>query len=343
MQEIVTAPAAAGAAQARVLSLSTGYIVTKALAAAAMLGVPDLLAAGPRPLAELAERTGADPGALGRVMRLLAAEGVFAEREDGTYALTALGEVLRSDIPGSMSAWAIMNAEGVYGAFAGIGHSVATGEPAFERVYGAPLFDHLGRHPELAAVFNKAMGDFSHHATSAAAHAYDFSGIERLVDIGGGDGSLLEAVLARHAGVRGVLLELPHVAELTRARLAGVGLGDRCDVVVGDFFESVPAGADAYALSWILHDWNDEHALTILRNCRAAIAPHGRLLVIETIVPPGPEPHWGKVLDVAMLVVTGGRERTEQEYAELFAAAGFELTGVHATGTLMSLLEARPV
>jgi hypothetical protein len=319
--------------QARLLELSTGYIVTKALAVAAQLGVADALSAGPRTSDELAAETGTHPRALYRVLRCLGAAGVLTETEPGTFELTEVGACLRSDAPGSMRAWAIMNSEGMFGAFTDVFHSVRTEEPAFERVFGAPLFDFLGRNPEQGEVFGRAMGDFNRAATVAAAETYDWSGLERIVDVGGGTGTLIQRVLERSPDARGVLFDLPEVAGVARG-----SLGDRCEVVAGDFFEGVPEG-DAFVLSWILHDWDDERCRAILRNCRAAAREGARLVVVETILPPGDEPHFGKVLDVAMLVLTGGRERTEAEYAELFAASGFALERVLPTPSPMSVIE----
>jgi hypothetical protein len=323
--------------QARLLELSTGYIVTKALAVAAQLGIADRLAAGPRPSDELAAETGVHPRALYRVLRCLGAAGVLTEPARGTFALTDVGACLRSDHPESMRAWAIMNSEGMFGAFTEAMHSVATEEPAFARVFGAPLFDFLGANPEAGAVFARAMGDFNRAATLAAAESYDWSGLRRIVDVGGGTGTLLAHVLAHHPGATGVLFDL---AEVIDAAAAG---DPRCRLVAGDFFSSVPRGGDAYVLSWILHDWDDDRCVEILRNCREAAAPGARVVVVETILPPGDEPHFGKVLDVAMLVLTGGRERTQAEYGELFARAGWSLTRVIATPSLMSVVEGEAV
>jgi hypothetical protein len=241
-----------------------------------------------------------------------------------------------------MRAWALMNSEGMYGAYREVFHSVRTGEPAFERALGAPLFDFLAGEPEQGAIFNQAMGDFSRQATASAVDAYDLSSVRLIVDVGGGDGTLVATALERHRQLRGVVFDLPHVAALTGARIAELGLEDRCSVQAGDFFDSIPAGGDVYALSWILHDWDDERCVQILRNCRSAIADGGRLLIVETLLPPGDTPHWGKVLDVAMLVVTGGRERTEAEYSGMLERAGFELSAVHPTASLMSVIEALP-
>jgi hypothetical protein len=326
--------------QARVLELSTGYIVTKALAVAAQLGVCDLIAGGPRSSEALAAETGAHPRALYRVLRCLAAADVLTETEPGTFGLTDAGELLRTDVPGSMRAWAIMNSEGVFGAFTDVLHSVRTEEPAFQRVFGAPLFDFLAAHPEQGEVFAAAMGDYNRAATLAAAQTYDFCRFRRIVDVGGGSGTLLAAVLQSCPEAEGVLFDLPEVAAAGSAAIAKAGLDGRCEVVGGDFFTSVPDGGDAYVLSWILHDWDDERATAILRNCRAACAAGAHLLVVETILPPGDEPHFGKVLDVAMLVVTGGRERSELEYGELFARAGFELRQAVPTPSPMTVLEA---
>jgi O-methyltransferase domain len=319
--------------QARLVELSTGYIVTKALAVAAQLSIADRLAAGPRASDDLAAEANVHPRALYRVLRCLGAHGVLSETEPGRFELTPVGECLRDDAPGSMRAWAIMNSEVTFGAFADALHSVRTEEPAFERVFGVPLFEFLGDRPEQREVFARAMGDFNRAATLAAARTYDWSGVTRVVDVGGGSGTLIADVLERHRDIGGVLFDLPEVV----AEIPGNG---RLEVVGGDFFEAVPAGGDAYVLSWILHDWDDERALAILRNCREAIVPNGRLLIVETILPPGDEPHFGKVLDVAMLVITGGRERTEAEYAGLLERAGFRLNRVLPTPTPMGVVEA---
>jgi SAM-dependent methyltransferase len=236
-----------------------------------------------------------------------------------------------------MQAWAIMNSEGMYGAFADVLHSVRTEEPAFERVFGRPLFDFLAGEPAQAEVFGRAMADFNRAATLAAVDSYDWTGARTVVDVGGGTGTLVRTLLRRHPELRGVLFDLPDVVA------QAPGLDGRLELAGGDFFDRVPAGGDVYVLSWVLHDWDDDAALRILRNCRSAIAPGGRLLVVETILPPGDEPHFGKVLDVAMLVLTGGRERTEEEYAALLDAAGFRLERVLPTPSPLSLLEGRRV
>ena len=326
--------------QDRLLELSTGYIVTKALAVAARLGVADSLADGPRPSDELAAEASVRPRALYRVLRCLAAHGVLDETAPGTFALTEVGECLRTDAPGSLRSWTLMNGDGMYGAFAEVLHSVRTEEPAFELVFGSPLFEFLGRNPGQAEVFAAAMGDFNRAATLVAAESYDWSAARRIVDVGGGTGTLLTSVLDRAPHATGVLYDLPEVAAQARRALPVAALNGRLAVEAGDFFERVPAGGDAYVLSWVLHDWDDPRALAILRSCRAAAEPGARLVVIETIVPPGDEPHFGKVLDVAMLVLTGGRERTEAEYRELLDAAGFRLVRVLPTPSPLSVLEA---
>jgi hypothetical protein len=283
--------------------LLMGQVITQALHAAARLGIADLLADGPRPVEDLATATGADPGALGRLLRALAGIGAFAEPEPGRFALTPLGEALRDDRPDSARPAAIIYGEEYRRALDGLLDSVRSGEPAFERVTGRSFFDHLAQHPEVGARFDRNMSGRHAARNAAVAAAYDFSGIARLVDVGGGEGALLRAVLAAHPGPRGILADRPEVLE--RARLGAAD--DRLEFVAVDFFQAVPAGADGYILASILHDWDDERAVAILRVVRRAIAPGGRLLLVEEVLPPGDEPSPARWLDLMMLVLTGGR------------------------------------
>jgi hypothetical protein len=320
------------------MRLGFGFTVSQALRVVIELGIPDLLAPGERTVEELAGATASDARALYRVMRLLAAEGVFAEVRPRRFQITEVGAALRSDRPGPRDFIRMTNGE-PYLAFEQLLHSVRTGEPAFDKVFGASRFDWLSLHPEQAALFQRAMVALSQGANEAVAEAYDFQPFARVVDVGGGHGQLLSAILARNPHLTGVLFDLPSGIAAARS---GVG-GDlpRTEFVAGDFFEGVPAG-DLYVIKKVIHDWNDRDATTILRNCRAAMSPNGKVLVAETLVPPGNEPHQIKFIDVVMLAVTGGLERTESQYASLFEAARLRLDRVIETGAQIAILEASP-
>ena len=230
-----------------------------------------------------------------------------------------------------------------FGAWPEIAHSVKTGETAFAKVFGAEIFEYLGAHADAAAVFDRAFSGYTAGAAMAVAATYDFSRFRTLVDVGGGSGALSVAILERTPGLRAITFDLPHVAERAREHLARRGVADRCEVAGGDFFTAVPAGGDAYALKMILHDWDDDRCLAILRNVRTAIAPDGRLLVVEAVVDGPNAGAPAKLLDLNMLVMTGGRERTRDEYADLFARTGFTLERVVTASPIVSVIEARPV
>jgi hypothetical protein len=222
-------------------------------------------------------------------------------------------------------------------------HSVATGEPAFDHAHGVPFFEYMKAHAAVASSFNTVMTDQNAAAAQAVVEAYDFSGLGTLVDVGGGHGSLLAAILAAYPPLRGILYDLPHVVAGARATLEAAGIADRCAIIGGDFFERVPAGGDAYLLKHILHNWDDLRCAAILRAGRDAMPESGRLLVVETLIPPGDEPSYGKYLDLEMLVLLPGRERTEAEYEKLLQATGFTLSRVIGTRSELSILEAIPV
>jgi SAM-dependent methyltransferase len=287
---------------------------------------------------ELATATQSDADALYRVMRLLAPEGVFREVLPRHFELTEVGAVLRSDRPGPGDYVRMINSE-AYLAFEQLLHSVRTGKPAFDKVFGSPRFDWLSEHPEQAALFQRAMVALSLGSNEAVADAYDFTPFARVVDVGGGHGQLLSAILARNPHLRGVLFDLP--SGVAAAQQGAGGDLPRTEFVAGNFFESVPGG-DIYVIKKVVHDWNDEHAAVILRNCRKAMQPNGKVLLAETLVPPGDEPDGIKNIDVVMLVVTGGLERTEAQYASLFGAAGLRLERVIQTRGPISILEGSP-
>jgi hypothetical protein len=321
----------------------TGAWVAQAISVVATLGVADALAGGPQGVDALAAAANADAPSLYRVLRALASTGIFAEDEDGRFRLTPQAEPLRSDAPGSVRPFAIMlGEEWNWRPWGELLHSVRTGQPAFEHAYGTGIFQYMANQPEAAALFDAALTGRSAQDNQAVVAAYDFSVFRTVVDIGGGRGSLLATILLANPDVRGVLFEQAHVIPGARQYLDAAGLGPRCELVAGDFFESVVAGGDAYVLKWILHDWDDERARRILERWRQGMPATGRLLVVETVIPPGNDPSSGKLTDLAMLVWTGGKERTETEFRALLAAAGFELTRVIPTRSSLSVVEAVP-
>ena len=336
----------------RMIELVNGYQVSAAIGAVARLGVADCLAAGPAHLREVASRVGADARALERVVRLLTDVGIFEQLDDGRVGLTALGGLLRADAPGSARRAAIVvGEEWHWRAYGHLVHSVRTGEPGFREAHGCGFWEYLERHPQAGALINDSMSAAASCLAAAFVRSYDFAGIARLVDVGGGHGTLIRAVLDAHPDMHGVVFDLPGVIEGTRARLADWGLTNRCQALAGDFFDAVPSGGDAYVLSWILHDWDEQSAVRILANCREAMGDTGRLLAIELVVPSpdqrpaSPDTEWlVKTTDIEMLASVGGRERTAAEYDELYAAAGFQLARIRPLWqSAWSLIEGSPV
>jgi SAM-dependent methyltransferase len=326
------------------MGLITGYCVSQAVGVAALLGVADELAGGPRDSDDVAGAVGADPDALYRVLRLLASLGVFAEAPPGTFGLTPLGETLRSDAPGSVRNFAITEtAAGHWLPWGRLYDSVRTGRPAAAEALGMDLFEWYAQNPAEAAWFNAAMGNLSALAASELVRVYDFSAVRTVADIGGAHGVLLSAVLRANPAARGILFDLPHVTETASDAIAAAGLSDRCQLVSGDFFEAVPEGADLHLLKQIVHDWNDERATQLLENCHRALAPAGKLLLVEMLVPPDNRPSPAQAMDLNMLVLLGGQERTEEQFARLLGAAGFRLERVIPTHSPFSVLEATPV
>lgn len=317
-----------------------GYWISQAIYAAAKFGIADLLKDGPRSVDDLAAETQTHALSLYRLLRALASVGVFAEQSDGRFALTPVAELLRSDVPGSKRALSLMSGDEQFVAWTEIEHSIRTGEKAFDKVFGKPIFDYLGEHPDKAAVFDAAMVGIHGRETDAVLDGYDFSQFKTLADIGGGNGSQLIRMLKRHTEMQGVLFDLPHVVERAASPIAAAGLADRCQLIGGNFFQAVPAGANAYLMRHIIHDWNDDQCRTILRNIHAAMPDDGKLLVIESVIPPGNDPFGGKLLDLVMLLIPGGKERTADEYTDLFGLAGFKLTRIVPTAGEISVIEA---
>lgn len=324
----------AGSAPVRLGRLMDGYLTTWLLFVAARLGVADVLAAGPCTTAEIAAAVGADPGALRRVLRGLAVDEVVAEVGGDRFALTATGELLRTGVPGSLRDAVLVRGDLYAAAAAGLLAAVRTGGTAFEQVYGQPFFAHLDADPEHEAAFAASMRDRAGYEAAEVVAAYDFGGIGVLVDVGGGTGTLLAAVLAATPGLRGILLDRPAAVEQAGARFAAAGLADRCTAVTGDFFAAVPAG-DGYLLSRVLHDWSDADAVRILTACRTAMPAGGRLLLVEAILPERAADRPAAIrMDLHMLLLLGSRERTEAEWRALLDRSGFAVRRVLLTRTL---------
>ena len=339
------------ALDARLEEIGAGSWRTQALYVAARLNLADLLAGGPRTSEELAREAGGDGGgahapSLRRLLRALTTLEIVRERDDGSFELLPLGALLRSDVPGSRRAWALLVGGMQWQTWGHLLESVRTGRSARSLLQGTEGFEHLERDPEQAAVFNQAMVDLTRRVAPAVLRAYDFSSCGRIVDVGGGYGEFLSAILAAHAGARGVLFDLEHAIEGGRRLLETAGVADRCEFLVGSFFESIPAGADAYVLKSIVHDWNDERAGVLLSACRRATTPGAKLLLVERIMPErlGASATDQVVArsDLNMLVSLGARERTEAEFASLLASAGFRLTRVVPATLGFHVVEAVP-
>lgn len=338
-----TASRSAVPANIALLEISQGAWLTQALYAAAQLGIADELRDRPRSSSDVASAVGADPGATYRLMRALAANGLLKLHRDGRFSLTRVGQALRSDYDGSMAPMIkLIGHPSHWEHWGNLLYSVKTGESGAEKLRGMPVFDYLDTDPEYAKVFNDAMTGVSAMAIESAVPAYTFSGHKLIVDVGGGHGALLAAALATAPDARGVLFDLPSVIAGAGPELDRAGVSDRCTKTGGSFFEAVPEGGDAYLMKTIIHDWDDEKSLTILRNIRTAIAPNGKLLLFELVLPEGAPSHPGMLLDLEMLVHPGGCERTPSEYRDLLARAGFRMTRVIGTAGPMSIVEAVP-
>ncbi|HKP88140.1 MAG TPA: methyltransferase [Blastocatellia bacterium] len=322
------------------LKMISGFWISRAIYVAAKLGIADLVKDRAMTAAELAEATGTHAPSLYRVLRALASVRIFAKDDGGRFHLTPLAATLQSDAPGSLRYMAMTElGEEHYPAWELVLQSVKTGEIAFDRRFGMPIWEFFEKNPENASIFNNAMSNMTAGLEEALLASYDFSSIRKLVDVGGGHGGLITSILKANPSMRGVLFDAPSVVEGARQKISAAGLQERCELVGGDFFKSVSEGGDAYILKWIIHDWNDEQSVAILTNCRRAVAPGGKLLLVEAVIPPGDEPSFSKFIDLNMLVMTGGRERTEAEYRNLLQAAGFELTRIVPTPTPFSVIE----
>ncbi|MDA4104964.1 methyltransferase [Mycolicibacterium monacense] len=326
------------------LELATGAWTTAALYTAAKLGIADQLAAGPKHSNDVADRVGADHDGVHRLMRALASCGVLTQHADGSFTLTRVGDALRSDAEGSLRDMVLFIGHPIRWAdWGNLEHSVRTGKTAFAELHGRPFFEYLETDPEFAAVFNNAMTASSGVTDEVALGAYDFSGFKLVVDVGGGHGSVLSTILRSAPQARGVLYDLPEVVADAGPTFEAAGVADRASATGGSFMDSVPDGGDLYVMKNIIHDWSDDDAATILRNIRTAMAPGGKLLLIEMVLPERANAFIGLLLDLEMLVAAGGRERTRGEYANLLSRTGFRLTHVTGTVTPLSILEAEPV
>jgi hypothetical protein len=318
----------------------SGYKTTQALYAAAKLGIPDHLASGPKSVEELAREVGANPKALLRLMRHLTSLDLFKQDESKKFSLAPLGELLRNDGPESMRYNAIFAGEENYKATGELLHSVRTGETAFNHLYGKGHFDWLRDHPDESSTFNKAMAQ-SLRRLANPVESYDFSGKGLVVDVGGGRGDLITSVMRINPNLKGILFDLPQGSEEAQSHLKTNGVADRCQIITGSFFNSVPEGGDVYVLSRTLHDWADDKAAIILANCRKAIKEDGTLLIRDDVLTDHDLP--GSQIDLTMMIMTGGEERTESEWKSLLQSTGFALTKVHKKEGQLDLVEAKPI
>jgi hypothetical protein len=324
-----------------VFQLATGYIVSTALQAAMQLRIADLLGDGARSTSELARNCGVNEDALFRALRALASVGVFEEVAPRQFGLNPAAAMLRSDAPGSLYDMVRWISDPFHlRVYADVMHSVTTGETAVKKAVGMEVFEYFSQNPDLSRVFNNAMTSFSGMVVPAALDAYDFSGIRILVDVAGGHGGVLTGVLDRYPAMRGILCDLDHVIAGAKKRIASIGLQGRVDCVTCDIFAAVPEGGDAYLMKHIVHDWDDARAGLILRNIRKVLPKNGRVILLESVLAPGNAPDFGKILDLEMLLLPGGRERTADEFRALFAANGYELTKIVPTKSPLSVIEA---
>ena len=320
--------------QETMLNLIGGFWVARSLYLAAKLGVADVFDDQPKTIAQLAAATNTEPQPLYRLLRALASVGIFTEVSDQCFVLTSLGATLQGNSPDSMRYFVMaqMGYDHSLGWTNGL-HSLRTGEIAFDAAAGMPVWDHYARHPEDAQIFSQSMTNAGTAIAQAVAATYDFSRFNMIVDVGGAQGSLISTILRSYPHLKGILFDLPEV-------IAAVNVDEKIQPIAGNFFESVPSGGDGYLMRWIIHDWNDEKSSIILKNCHRAMPDQGKLLLVESIIPSGNEPSPAKFIDMIMLLLTGGRERTEAEYRSLLRSNGFELTRVIPAPSMVSIIEA---
>ena len=325
------------------IRMGTAYWVSSLVYTAAKMSLADHLADGPKSAAELAAITRTNPRPLQRFMRTLASLGVLAQKDDDTFALTALGATLRKGAPGAARSTVLtMAGSWAWQCFGEFEYCLETGKPAMDKVFGMNAFDYLAQNPERAAQFSESMVGIHGGEPPAVAAAYDFSIFQTVVDVGGATGNMLAHILSRYPQVKGVLFDQPHVVADAPALLRAAGVADRVTIVEGSFFQSVPEGGDAYILSHVIHDWSEAQCQAILGNCRKAMKKGAKLLIVEFVLPEGNTPHFGKLLDMVMLTIPGGEERTPNEYGALLDRSGFAMTRVVPTASDISIVEAEP-
>jgi hypothetical protein len=328
---------------AKLIQMGSAFLQSRVLYVAAEIGLADHLSDGPKTANELGEQTGMDSSSLYRLMRALAHFGILSMENNQRFSLTPLGEALKSGAPGEARSTILTVAgEGFWNAVFKLPETLKDGEPGFEKAFGISFFEYLDSHPEISTNFNKTMIGFHGAEPPAVAEAYDFSNFDTVVDVGGGTGNMLATIFERYPDPKGVLFELPRVIQEAPELLEKRGIADRITCKEGDFFEEVPEGGDAYILSHIIHDWPKDKCLTILRNCREAMSSQSRLLIVEMVLPADGPPHPGYELDMVMLSLTGGQERTKAEYKKLLEEADFDLKRVVPTDSPVSIVEAFP-
>ena len=341
MSYVAAAETATAPPEGQIAEILLSQVIPRLVYLTATLNLADHLAPGPKTAEELASVTGTHAPALHRILRTLASLGFVREEAQHRFALQPLGAVLKSGTP-SHAAAVVLGGELLARSLDNLLYSAQTGKTGFERSFGMPLFDWLGANPSQALLFNDTMVGFHGMEPAAVAAAYDFSAFQTIADVGGSTGNMLATILSRYPGPDGILFDLPHVVREAPAILQQRGVADRIRIEAGSFFDGVPVGADAYVLSHVIHDWNHEQCLTILGHCRRAMRSDGCLLLVEMVLPEGDAPHPGKLLDMVMLTVPGGEERTPSQYRALLDQAGFRMTRVVPTASLVSIVEAVP-
>src|SRR5215213_9811401 len=311
------------------LQIISGFWISRAVYVIGKLGIPDLLQSGPSTAEELASATQTHAPSLFRILRALVSVGVLNSAEGGRFAQTPLSETLVTDAPGSLRWFAVSElGQEHYPAWGNLMHSVKTGEIAFDNFFGVDIWKYFEENPEDGAVFNNSMSGVTSAINEEIRSLYDFSSFGTVVDVGGGHGALITSILQANPKVKGILFDAPPVIEGARPKIDAAGFADRCETVAGDFFKSVPAGGDAYFMKWIIHDWNDERAITILKNIRNQVQSNGKVIIVDAVVPENNEPDFSKFFDLNMMVMTGGKAPTEKEFAQLLSAAGFKILRV---------------
>jgi ubiquinone/menaquinone biosynthesis C-methylase UbiE len=324
----------------QMLQIISGFWVARCVYVFAKLGLADLIQDGPKTADELAASITAHGPSLFRVLRALAAVGVITQDANNRFGATPLSQTLCSNGPGSIRAFAMTElGEEHYPAWGELLHSVRTGGIAFDKAFGEPVWEFFAKHPENAQIFNDAMSAMTAAANEALHAVYEFTGIKTLVDVGGGHGGLITGILKRNPDMRGILFDSPQVIAGAKSKIDESGVADRCQVVGGDFFKSVPEGADAIVMKWIIHDWNDEQSIAIMKNCHRALPDNGKLILVDAVVPETSEMHFSKFIDLNMLVMTGGKERSAEEFRRLYEASGFQVVRMVPTESPFSVIE----